>query len=101
MSYSFSVTAASKADAKAGVEVEFDKVAAEQPAHASDKPAVLANSAVVIDSLTDDDTKDVMVSCSGFVNRLSASLVQGNSVCVSAVLMARAVISQPEEPAAS
>jgi len=67
MSYSFSVQAATKAEAKAAVEAEFDKVVKFQPVHAQDKPAVLANAGAVIDLLVDDDTMDISISCNGYV----------------------------------
>jgi hypothetical protein len=42
MSYSFGVTAGSKADAIAQVAAEFDKVVSNQPPHAADKDAAVA-----------------------------------------------------------
>lgn len=72
MSYSFNVRAANKADAIAAVEVEFDKVVAGQPVHARDRAAVLANVNAVIDLLADDDTKDISVTCGGYVSWQSA-----------------------------
>lgn len=53
MSYSFGVKAATKAEAKAAVAVEFDKVVASQPTHATDKDAALAAAGAFIDMLTD------------------------------------------------
>jgi hypothetical protein len=69
MSYSFSVLAANKAAAKEAVAAKFDEmVVASQPIHARDRAAVLANANTVIDLLADDDTKDVRVSCNGYVS---------------------------------
>ncbi|UIF87971.1 hypothetical protein [Cupriavidus sp. UYPR2.512] len=68
MSYSFRVLAAGKDEAKAAVEVEFDKVVGSQPVHARDRAAVLANANAVIDLLDDDDAKDVSVTCGGYVS---------------------------------
>lgn len=69
MSYSFSVLAADKAAAKVAVATKFDEmVVASQPVHAHDRAAVLANANAVIDLLPDDDTKDVSVSCNGYVS---------------------------------
>jgi hypothetical protein len=68
MSYSFSLRAADKSAAKAAVEAKFDEVIASQPVHVRDKAAVLANAGAVIDLLVDDDTKDVTVSCNGYVS---------------------------------
>lgn len=69
MSYSFNVKAADKAAAKVAVEAKFDEtVVAQQPVHARDRAAVLANANTVIDLLADDETKDVSVSCNGYVS---------------------------------
>lgn len=68
MSYSFTAKAANKAEAKAAVQKAFDEqVAKHQPIHARDRDAVLANASAVIDQLTDDETKDVQVTCSGYL----------------------------------
>ena len=68
MSYSFSVKAATKAEAKAAVEAEFDKVVASQPIHARDKAVALANASAVIDLLMDVPAdKLVSVSVNGYV----------------------------------
>jgi len=69
MSYSFSVIASDKSAAKAAVAAKFDEmVVAQQPIHARDRAAVLANAGAVIDLLADVDTKDVRVSCNGYVS---------------------------------
>lgn len=68
MSYSFQVKAATKAEAKAAVAAEFDKVVEQQPTHAQDKAAVIANANAVIDLLVEDDAQDVGVSCNGYVS---------------------------------
>lgn len=68
MSYSFSVKAANKEAAKAAVEAKFDETIAQQPVHARDRVAVLTNANTVIDLLADDDTKDISVSCNGYVS---------------------------------
>ena len=68
MSYSFNVKAGDKNDAKAAVLAKFDEIVEQQPVHARDRKAVLANAGLVIDLLADDDTKDVSVSCSGYVS---------------------------------
>ncbi|KRQ11924.1 hypothetical protein AOQ73_05815 [Bradyrhizobium pachyrhizi] len=69
MSYSFTVKAATKNEAKAAVAVEFDKVVATQPIHARDKAAALTNANAVIDLLADDapDGHVINVSCNGYV----------------------------------
>lgn len=68
MSYSFGVKAANKAEAKAAVAAKFDEVVSQQPSHAKDKDAVLANASAVIDLLADDENKDVSVSCNGYIS---------------------------------
>jgi hypothetical protein len=68
MSYSFNIKAATKAVAKEAVAAKFDEQVAQQPIHARDRAAVLANANTVIDLLADDDTKDVSVSCNGYLS---------------------------------
>lgn len=69
MSYSFGIKAENKQEAKAAVMAKFDEmVVATQPIHERDRGAVLANAAMVIDLLADDDTKDITVSCNGYVS---------------------------------
>jgi hypothetical protein len=67
MSYSFNIKAISKAAAMAAVASKVDEIVATQPIHARDRPAILANANSIIDLLADDDTKDVSVSCNGYV----------------------------------
>lgn len=68
MSYSFQIQAPNKAAAKEAVALKFDDVITLQPIHTRDRAAVLANAGAVIDLLADDDTKDITVSCSGYVS---------------------------------
>lgn len=69
MSFSFGVVAANKPAAKDAVAAKFDEqVIAYQPMHARDRAAVLANANAVIDLLADDESKDVTVSCSGYLS---------------------------------
>lgn len=69
MSYSFNAQAATKAAALAAVAAKFDEtVKASQPIHERDRAAVLANAEAVINLLGDDDTKDVTVSCNGYLS---------------------------------
>jgi DNA polymerase/3'-5' exonuclease PolX len=68
MSYSFSVKAANKELAKQAVAAEFEKIIGYQPVHTRDCAAVLANANAVIDLLGDDETKDVAVSCNGYLS---------------------------------
>jgi len=69
MSYSFSIKAPNKEAARAAVEAQFDAtVLAHQPIHARDRAAILANASAVIDLVADDDTKDVTVSCNGYLS---------------------------------
>jgi hypothetical protein len=94
MSYSFSVRAASKAEAKVAVAAEMAKTVNSQRCHARDMlPAVTAANAF-IDQLADDDSKDVAVSMNGsLTGHWSGSDVvrcEGASVSVSASLVTRA-----------
>lgn len=95
MSYSFSVKAATKDEAKKAVADYFAGVVAQQPVHARDQAAVLANANAVIDLLADDDTKGVSVSGSGHVSWSSGDAVDAKfhavSISCSACHVARAV----------
>jgi hypothetical protein len=68
MSYSFNVKAANKAAAKEAMAAKFDEIVGQQPIHARDRAAALANAGTVIDLLADDDTKDITVSCNGYLS---------------------------------
>lgn len=51
MSYSFSVTAATKAEAKEKIAAEFDRVLASQPVHAVDRDAAQAAAEAFVEML--------------------------------------------------
>lgn len=68
MSYSFTVRAATKAEAKERVAAELEKVVASQSCHAADKAQAQAVADSFIDVLPDDDSKDVLVSMNGYVS---------------------------------
>jgi hypothetical protein len=68
MSYSFNIKAATKEAAKLAVLDKFEEITAQQPMHARDRRAVLVNAGAVIDLLADDDTKDISVSCNGYLS---------------------------------
>lgn len=68
MSYSFTVRAADKEQAKVAVAAEFGKVLAQQPVHVRDQAAMLANANAVIDLLADNASQDVSVACNGSVS---------------------------------
>ena len=81
MSYSFSVKAASKAEAKAAVAREFDRVVETQPIHARDREAALANANAVIDLLADQapDGHVIAVNCNGYVGWWDALREDGSN----------------------
>lgn len=69
MSYSFTITAPNKSDAKIAIEKHFDEqVIAWQPVHARDRSAVLSNAKSAIDLLADRPDMDVRVDCDGYVS---------------------------------
>lgn len=68
MSYSYTVRAATAALALAAVSAKFDEIVAQQPTHAKDKDAVLANAKNAVEILEVDESRDVLVSGSGFVS---------------------------------
>ncbi len=63
MSYSFSINALTKADAKSAVANNFADVVERQPIHAADKDAALAAAGAFIDMLT-DPTEDQAINVS-------------------------------------
>lgn len=64
--YTFSITAASKEDAKTAIAAEFDRKVGGDPVVSRARAAVVANASAVIDLLGDDDNADVTVQCSVF-----------------------------------
>lgn len=69
MSYSFNVQAATKEEAKAALEAEFDKVLTGQPAHEADLPAARVTAAAFVDALNDPaENEQVNVSVNGWVS---------------------------------
>lgn len=95
MSYSFTVKAATKAEAKAAVEKAYDEMVVGQPIHARDKAAAMANAAAVIDLLIEDPAKHISVSMNGYVSwrgvpeqDVAENELTGASVSASAALIA-------------
>lgn len=86
MSYSFSARAKTKADVLAAVNVEFDKVVAAQPVHAQDMDAARGVAATFVALLPDDDTKDVAVTCNGWISTTN-DIITGTSVGCQASLV--------------
>lgn len=68
MSYSFNVRAANRRDALRAACDKFEEVIKVQPMHERDRAAVVANVASALCLLSDDDTKDIMVSCNGYLS---------------------------------
>jgi hypothetical protein len=85
MSYSFSVRAATKAEAMERVEKEFEQVVANQPVHAADKDVASAAAQELIGVLADDETKTVDVAVNGSIWALESGVKQVN-VSISAQL---------------
>lgn len=66
MSFSFTVTAASKAEALVKIEEQFASVVQSQPTHAADQQTVTAAAAASVNTLVDpSETEVVYVSVSG------------------------------------
>lgn len=68
MSYSFAVRRATKTLALVAVTEELAKVVANQPAHKHDADTALVAAAQQINLIADDDSKDVCVSCHGYLS---------------------------------
>jgi hypothetical protein len=99
MSYSFTVTAPTKADAKAAVEGAFNAVVAQQPIHARDKDAALANAAAVIDLLVDDPDMHVSISVNGYVSWREVLNAEGSNPLSGASVSASASMVLPHREA--
>lgn len=92
MSYSFTVKADTKQAAKDAVAEAFDKVVANQPIHARDKDAALANASAVIDLLTDPapEGSAINVSCNGYVSWREVLREDGSNPLTTASISASA-----------
>lgn len=93
MSYSFSVSAATKADAKQKIEEAFANVVAGQPSHAADRDAAIAAAGAFVDILTEPaDGQEVQVSLHGSLgwHHDAPEAFTGAGVGVSASLRAKA-----------
>lgn len=89
MSYSFTVRAATKEEAKAKVAADLDKVVAAEPDHANDRAQAQATADAMIDLLTDDESRDVVVSVNGWLTWSQPGAYSGASVGASASLCAK------------
>lgn len=69
MSYSFSIVASNKADAKDKIAAQFDDVVKNQPVHAIDRDAAQANAEAFLAVLADpSETQEISGSVSGYVS---------------------------------
>lgn len=85
MSYSFTVTADTKAEAKAAIEAEFDKVLTQQPVHAADLPAARVAAAAFVDVLNEPtEAEQVKVNVGGYVSWRTAGEFIGAKLDVNA-----------------
>jgi hypothetical protein len=93
MSYSFSVAAATKADAKQKIADSFDNVVASQPSHAADRVAAVAAGGAMVDVLKDPaDDHEIHVSMHGSLSwqhDAADGVFTSASVGVSAALRAK------------
>lgn len=66
MSYSFSVKAATKEEAKTGVSAKFDEIVASQPSHKVDRDAVVAVTGAFIDAVAEpSESEEITVMLNG------------------------------------
>lgn len=92
MSYSFSIRAATKTEAKDRVASELNAIAAVQPMHAADVDSAKFAATDFIDVIRDDAAQDVIVSVSGSV-WAGAQGIDQVSYCVSAALSPKEIKS--------
>jgi hypothetical protein len=88
MSYSFTVRAANKAEAKNAVAAKLAEVVRHQSAHAVDQDKAHAAACAFIDALADDATRDIHVGMYGNVTTSGVGVI-GAGVNVSASLADR------------
>lgn len=93
MSYSFSVTASTKDDAKQKIAEQFAQVAKNQPCHAADEAAAVAAGGAFVDLLTDiPDGHEIYVAIYGSLgwNHDAPDKYWSAGVSISANLRAKA-----------
>jgi hypothetical protein len=87
VTYSFEVTAATKAEAKQKIAKEFDNVVAYQPIHAADRAPAQAAGEAFIDALIDPpDGQEIYVNIYGSVGCRGEKDITGANVSVRALL---------------
>lgn len=85
MSYSFSVRAASKAEAKEKIGAEFDKIVAGQAVHATDRSTAQDVAETFVDFMVEpDEGKEISVSVNGYLSWRAEGEFTGASVSVTA-----------------
>lgn len=98
MSYSMSIRAATKDEAKQKLADDFAKVVEAQPSHSFDQESALAVASQFIDLLPNDEEKDVSVTLSGSLSGewegSDIKSVKGVAVSVTAVLVDKVVVVQ-------
>lgn len=90
MSYSFSVKAATKAEAVQKIAEELAKVVQQQPEHAADTPHARNAAEAFVNTLHDDADQDVSVSVSGSLSWMAKGEFYGANLSVNASLTKRA-----------
>lgn len=69
MSYGFTITAATKGDAKEAVKAKLDEIVSAQPVHEADHAQILTNANAVIDLLADaKEGHEITVTMNGYVS---------------------------------
>lgn len=88
MSYSFSVTAATKAEAKEKIAEEFDKIVVSQPVHEVDRAPAQAAAHAFVDVLADPgEDQQISVNCNGYVSwRAEGEFTSANFTCGGSVV---------------
>lgn len=98
MSYSASVKAKTKAEAKGAVVEKFNEIVAGQPVHQADRDAAQSAVKAFIDTLTEPgDEQQISVSFSGSLSWREEGVFTGAGMNVSASLIAADPVPQPAE----
>jgi hypothetical protein len=93
MSYSFSIRAANKTEAKHKLAAEFDKVIGAQPAHLADRAQAQAAAGAFVDLVKEDESLDIVAAVSG-------SISYGVGGTHAASVQVNAYLTSKETPAA-
>jgi len=91
MSYSFSVAADTKAEAKVQIAAEFDRIVSTQPIHAADREVAQGAAESFVDLVSEPaENQTLVVNVHGSVSWLNEDDFQGANVGIGVQIVAKA-----------